>query len=102
MNHQIRINTYGNVFIKIVLPGFFFMFKIINVYRMCHRIHNPIFSDTGGTVFKKLNAIIHLLGGGGDNLNNPVWRPAAASIVDFIFIAKKRNKRLHPGSVICV
>lgn len=52
MNIQIFKNANGNVFLKHVLGSLLFLFKVIHVYNMRRWIYDPIFADTGGTVFE--------------------------------------------------
>lgn len=47
MDMQIPVDTYGDVVMKKVLVRSGFMLKIINIDRMCQRVHDPIFADTG-------------------------------------------------------
>ena len=55
---QIPVDTYGDVVMKKVLVRSGFMLKIINIDRMCQRVHDPIFADTGRACG---NAMVFLL-----------------------------------------
>ena len=72
INHQIIINTYGNVIFKIILIRMLLFFEIINHHVFFQRVDNPVFTDSGCTVFEQLYAVIPLRVRGGGYFDNPV------------------------------
>ena len=77
---EIFIDTYRDRIVERILFCFFFLLKIVDGYGMLHWIYNPVFPDARRAVFKKLEALIDLLGRRGDNFYDPV-RSAAAAFV---------------------
>lgn len=92
---QIPVDTYGDVVMKKVLVRSGFMLKIINIDRMCQRVHDPIFADTGRAVFKKFYAVITLRVRRGGYLDNPVRGTVAAYIVQLALIANNADVRFN-------
>ncbi len=57
------------------------MLKVVDHDRILHGVYDPVFTDTGGTVLKKLYAVIQGAGAGGSDFNNLVRRTVTAAVI---------------------
>ena len=65
-------------------------------------IYNPVLADTGGSIFKQLNEVIHPGAARRDYFNDPIRCSIASSIIQLIRITDNRNIRFHIRFIVIV
>ena len=66
------------------------MIKVVYCNSVFCDIYDPVFPDTCGTIFEKLQEIIHFSACRRYNFNNPVWCAFTSFIIKFVWITNHR------------
>ena len=71
------------------------IFEIVNKDPVFLRINNPVFTNTGSTVFEQFSVVVHPSASRGYNFNNPVRRTCAAFVCELVSTAYNAYIRLY-------
>ena len=77
-------------------------FKRINRDSVFLRINNPVFTNSGSTVFEQFSVVIHAPAARGDNLNDPIRRTCATFVCEFVRAAYNAYIRLDIVFIIFI